>query len=61
VLVELGELAGVLYDSDKWDGRRKSFIHETTRPRPRLFATPDRKRLVILGGQIRVKPDGLVG
>lgn len=60
VLVRLGELAGVIYRSNKWDGRRRDYLHETSAPRPELCATPDGRRLVILGGAVRVRPEGLI-
>lgn len=61
VLVRLGDLMGVLYRSDKWGGKARDYIHETDRPRPSLFATPDGRMLVLAGGKIRVRPEGLVG
>lgn len=61
VLVKLGELSGIVYRSDKWVGRTREYMHETRRPRPSLCATPDGRRLVILGGAVRVRPEGLVG
>lgn len=61
VLARLGELRGVIYRSDKWVGHERDYIHETEAPFPELFATPDGERLVILGGAVRVRPEGLVG
>ncbi len=61
VLVKLGDLVAIGYRSDKWGGKKRDYIHETKRPHPSLFATPDGRRLVILGGAVRVRPEGLVG
>ena len=61
VLVLLGELTDVGYRSDKWGGKRHYYIHKTRNPRPLLCATPDGRRVVILGGGMTVQAAGLVG
>ena len=61
VLVELGELSDIGYRSDKWGGRHKFYIHRTKRPRPVLYSTPDGRQVVILGGNLNVRSEGLVG
>lgn len=61
VLVQLGELMGVAYRSDKWGGRPRNYFHETERPRPILASSVDGRRLFILGGAVTVRPEGLVG
>lgn len=61
VLVALGELTDIGYRSDKWGGKRNLYIHRTEPPRPVLCATPDGRRVVILGGGLKVRPEGLVG
>jgi hypothetical protein len=61
VLVNLGELRGLIYSSDKEQcGRPRTFIHfmET----PPLLATDVRgKQLYILGGKYRVTARGIEG
>lgn len=61
VLVALGELTDVGYRSNKWGGKHHLYIHRTKPPRPVLCATPDGRRVVILGGGMTVRPEGLVG
>lgn len=61
VLVQLGELVGVAYRSDKWGGRPRKYFHETERPWPLLCSSADGRRLFILGGAVTVRPEGLVG
>lgn len=60
-LVELGDALGVLYRSDKFNGRRRRYIHEFGRAKPRLFGTADGKALVIFGGKLDIKPEGITG
>ena len=62
VLVELGELTDIGYRSGKWGHRPgRYYTHRTRRPRPSLCATPDGRQLVVVGGGIRVRSEGLVG
>lgn len=60
-LVKLGELTDIGYRSDKWGGKHHRYIHATNRPRPILCASADGRQLVILGGNVRVRAEGLVG
>lgn len=61
VLVQLGELVGVAYRSDKWTRRARDYFHETRRPYPILASNVEGSRLFILGGAVKVRPEGLVG
>jgi len=61
VLVRLGDVRGVLYRSDKWGGKAHDYIHETERPDPGLYATPDGARVIILGGGLVATGAGLEG
>lgn len=60
-LVALGELPEIIYRSDKWEGRPITYSHKTGQPRPILATDPDGKHLHIVGGNVRVTADGLVG
>ena len=61
VLVNLGELRGLIYRSDKEQcGRPRTFIHfmETS---PLLTCDPEGKQLYIVGGNYRVTSRGIEG
>ena len=61
VLVNLGELRGLIYKSDKGQcGRPRTFIHFMETP-PRLACDPSGTQLYILGGSYRVTPRGIEG
>jgi hypothetical protein len=61
VLVNLGELRGLIYRSDKGQcGRPRTFIHFMETP-PRLACDPSGKQLYIVGGNYRVTPRGIEG
>jgi hypothetical protein len=61
VVVELGELRGLIYRSDKWNpGRPRSFIHFMDDP-PKLACNPQGTQLYIIGGSYRVTPQGIEG
>jgi len=60
-LVQLGELVEVVYESDKWDGERRLYAHETSKPRPKLCTGPDGEGFYIVGGRMKVTPRGIVG
>jgi hypothetical protein len=61
VLVELGELRGLIYGSDRWDpGRKRSFIHFMETP-PLLLSNPEGNQLFIVGGRYRVTSRGIEG
>jgi len=61
VLVHLGELRGVVYRSDRGQGRiPRTYVHFFERP-PTLAADPDGRRLFIVGGRYRVTRRGIEG
>jgi hypothetical protein len=61
VLVNLGELRGLIYRSDKEQcGRPRTFIHFMESP-PLLASDPDGKQLYIVGGNYRVTSRGIEG
>jgi hypothetical protein len=61
VLVNLGELRGLIYRSDKEQcGRPRTFIHFMETP-PLLASDPEGKQLYIVGGNYRVTSRGIEG
>ena len=61
VVVQLGELTGLIYRSDRWNsGRPRSFIHFMDHP-PRLVCDPAGTQLFIVGGRYRVTARGIEG
>lgn len=61
VVVELGELAGLIYRSDKWyPGQPLTYIHLMQDP-PRLVSNIEGTQLYILGGSYRVTSRGIEG
>lgn len=66
-LVVLGTVPEIVYSSNKFDGRVKSYSHDTSKPHPLLVTGPDGKGLWIVdrngqpGGRVRVTARGLVG
>ena len=61
VLVNLGELRGLIYRSDKEQcGRPRTFIHFMETP-PLLATDPNGKQLYIVGGNYRVTARGIEG
>ncbi len=61
VVVELGELAGVIYRSDKGQpGRPLTYIH-FMQDLPRLVSNVAGTQLYIVGGSYRVTPRGIEG
>ena len=60
VVVELGRLAALVYRSDKWVGRPRTYIHVLEDP-PRLVSDPAGRRLFIVGGSYRVTSRGIEG
>jgi len=61
VVVELGELAGLIYRSDKWQpGTPRTYIHFMENP-PRLVSSVTGKQLYIVGGDYRVTSRGIEG
>jgi hypothetical protein len=61
VVVELGELAGLIYRSDKWQsGQPRTYIHFMEKP-PRLVSNVKGTQLYIIGGDYRVTSSGIEG
>jgi hypothetical protein len=61
VLVALGRVPEIVYESNKWKGKLETYVHKTGRPKPLLATGPDGQGLYIVGGKVKVTPDGLVG
>jgi len=61
IVVELGELVGVMYRSDKGrPGQPRTYIHQMEDP-PRLVSNVEGTQLYIVGGSYRVTPRGIEG
>jgi len=61
VVVELGELVGLIYRSDKGQpGQPLTYIHRMEDP-PRLVSNIEGTQLYIVGGSYRVTPRGIEG
>lgn len=59
-LLTVGDCDGILYTTIR-DGRRESYIHRfAKRSRPLLAASPDGKRLFLLGGAYTFTERGIV-
>jgi hypothetical protein len=62
LLVKLGTIPEIVYDSDKWSGKRTTYVHKTARGHaPMLCTDPEGRHLFIVGGRVRVTKRGLVG
>lgn len=60
-VVDLGELVGVLYRSDKGrPGQPRTYIHRMEDP-PRLVSNIEGTQLYVVGGSYRVTPRGIEG
>ena len=61
VVVELGELVGLMYRSDKGEqGQPRTYIHRMEDP-PRLVSNIEGTQLYIVGGSYQVTPRGIEG
>jgi len=61
IVVELGELVGVMYRSDKGrPGRPRTYIHRMEDP-PHLVSNVEGTQLYIVGGSYRVTSRGIEG
>ena len=61
VVVELGELSGIIYRSDKWQpGQPRTYIHYMDTP-PRLVSNVSGTQLYVVGGNYRVTTRGIEG
>jgi len=61
VVVELGDLLGLIYRSDRGgSGRSRTFVHFMDDP-PRLVTEPSGRQLYVIGGSYLVTPRGIEG
>ena len=61
VVVDLGELAGLIYRSDKWHpGIPRTYVHFMDTP-PRLVCNIEGTQVYIVGGNYRVTSRGIEG
>ncbi len=61
VVVELGDLMGLIYRSDKGQpGRPQTYIHFMEEP-PRLVSNTEGTQLYLVGGRYRITPRGIEG
>ena len=61
IVVELGDLRGLIYRSSKWSPERKrTFIH-FMEDQPKLVSNPEGTQLYIIGGSYRITPRGIEG
>jgi hypothetical protein len=61
IAVDLGELVGIIYRSDKGQpGRPQAYIHLMQDP-PRLVSNVEGTQLYIIGGNYRVTQRGIEG
>ena len=61
IVVELGELVGVMYRSDKGQpGQPRTYIHRMEDP-PRLVSNVEGTQLYIVGGSYQVTSRGIEG
>lgn len=58
-LVNLGQALEIGYRSNKWTGKKTNYLH-TFDKGVRMMCTPDRKTLVIHGGQMEIQDVGIV-
>jgi hypothetical protein len=60
VVVELGQLVAVVYQSNKWVGHPRTYIHYMEDP-PRLVSDVAGRRLFVIGGSYRITARGIEG
>lgn len=61
VVVDLGELVGIIYRSDKGQpGQPQAYIHSMQDP-PRLVSNVEGTQLYIVGGSYRITQQGIEG
>lgn len=61
-LFDAGRAIHIIYSSDKWGGKKRNYIHEFKTP-PKVWANKkkDPTLLVLTGGNIAVKKEGITG
>lgn len=59
---QIGRCSMILYRSDKWSGRQTRYYHDFKTP-PLVWATSKTapRALILTGGKIRVKAEGITG
>lgn len=55
----IGQADHIVYESDKWTGKKTEYIHEFKTP-PNIYANKA-KTMLVLTGKIRVKKEGITG
>lgn len=61
-LINIGLVKSVVYESSKWDNRKREYIHTfRSKPTARTDNAENPLLIKISGGKIRVKPEGIVG
>jgi len=60
-LIALGDLREIVYLSDKWDNKKRAYVHKFKKPYPKLLTNQGGDQLYILGGKYKVKSEGIVG
>ena len=60
VVVQLGSLVGIIYRSNKGDGKANAYVHFMEKP-PMLVSNPEGNQLYIVGGDYRVTERGIEG
>jgi hypothetical protein len=61
VVVDLGDLVGLIYRSDKWQpGQAQAYVHLMQQP-PRLVSNAEGNQLYLVGGNYRVTARGIEG
>lgn len=58
-LAELGDALQIGYRSKKWTGRKENYLHEFGKG-VKVMCTPDRKTIVIHGGNMSIEDVGIV-
>lgn len=61
-LISIGKVKSVVYESSKWDGKKREYIHTfRSKPTARTDNADNPLLIKISGGRIRVKPEGITG
>lgn len=59
--IVLGELHGVIYETDRYEGKRQKYLHRFKKgSRPLLVTGHDGRGLYIVGGRYTVTDSGIV-
>ena len=61
-LVDLGKVKAIIYESSKWDRKKREYIHKfRTHPIAKTDDSNNPLLIKISGGRFRVKPEGITG